>query len=57
MNEIETQIDLAVSADATTPRRLYDSPRAPMFYPGWYFIRKLTMLRVGADGIPEVVTS
>lgn len=47
-------ITRACDADKTRPYPLYDNPYAPTFYPSAYFIRRLAMLRLGADGIPEV---
>lgn len=53
--ELEQQIRDATDADRARPRSLYDSPFAPTFYPPVHFVRKMTMVRLDEDGIPEVV--
>lgn len=54
-DETRQQIGRAIDADNATPHRLYDHDSAPIFYPAGHFVRKLTMIRLGADGVPEVV--
>ena len=53
--ETEKLIAYAANADRCTPFPLYDSPHAPIYHYPEYFIRKQTMLRLGEDGVPEVV--
>lgn len=52
---LQYQTMIGCNADHTQPNRLFPSPTAPMFYPASYFVRRMTMLRLGADGVPEVV--
>lgn len=59
MNETQIQIaaERACDADLSKVGRLYDHPDAPNFYPMTYFLRALLQVRVGADGVPEVVAA
>lgn len=59
MNETQIQkaAERASDADMAMPGPLYRSPLAPIHYPTTYFLRALLQVRVGADGVPEVVAA
>lgn len=56
-NQIQTATERACDADMSKAGPLYDHPRAPIHYPTTYFLRAVLQVRVGADGIPEVVAA
>ena len=59
MNQTQIQIaaERASDADWSKVGRLYSHPLAPTHYPTTYFLRALLQVRVGADGVPEVVAA
>ncbi|UEJ83958.1 hypothetical protein Bra3105_06510 [Brachybacterium halotolerans subsp. kimchii] len=52
--ELRTQVRYASDADHCTARRLWEGAE-DVHYPAAYYIRRLTMVRLDADGIPEVI--